>query len=99
MWDLISLGIMLGRCPLQPVQSPVVREPRAVRDCVGNSQGRQDAMKPHIRLAGVTAVRGMWLCLNRTDTGRVVHYKAGLGKSPTEAYADWARVNDVNQNS
>jgi hypothetical protein len=57
-------------------------------------------MKPHIRLADVQAVRGMWLCLNRTTlTQRITHYKAGLGKSPAAAYADWARINDVNQNS
>lgn len=92
MWDLISLGILLGGCPLQPVQSPVVREPRAIRDYVGNSQGRQDAMKPRIRLASYT--KGYWVCL----TTRTSWWRGGVGRTPVEAYKDWERQN-VNQNS
>jgi hypothetical protein len=56
-------------------------------------------MKPHIRRAYVRGVGGWFICLSRLANGFTTHYKAGLGQSPTEAYADWARMNHVNQNS
>jgi hypothetical protein len=55
-------------------------------------------MKPHIRRAYCSAVKGWWICLNRTATGMVVYYKAGMGLSMAEAYSDWERQN-VDQNS
>lgn len=52
-------------------------------------------MKPRIRKhRGFFDMGQYWLCLSQTVHGDS-WYKGGVGKSPDEAYADWARQNHV----
>lgn len=59
-------------------------------------------MKPRIRKATSPYqwVRQFWVCMSPSVVpGQFIHYKAGVGDSPTQAYSEWARFNDVNQDS